>query len=284
MGILRSKTAKITILVWTVLSVVCYWSMTSVNMPGYLTFNLQRKLHDTRELRQIGIYPDRVLKCRPYTLYKGDYLGIETIQGERYYHYIIPNIYSQEKSFFDLKIPVDYSKAASEIKMREILSAYTSAHSVYVAFTDSFHPAMNPRYVNSDIDVILDSRYPCLMLFGINGRGQKATLRIGRKAYYNDLNNRGGSEVGNNYYKACRETPKDSWSIHDTVEIKPGSTFDETSCDLWSWSDTLKSEQEYRRFTGAVLSFMQNFGSVVTVPLDIISSPVQITIINIHYR
>ena len=205
------------------------------------------------------------------------------ISNIRYYHYLIPNIYCKRQSYFDLLIPFDYSNSKNFIKMIEVSTAPASARKpVFIAYTDSFNAVINPNYVVGSLDYFSSMDYPCLMLFGIIESERKAMLRIGKRIRLSELQGSGEPVSRKNLFRVCQDTSADNWSLRNNLnEEKDDPSY--VACDIWCWSDSLKADGEYRSYEKSFLTVIHYIGYVMTVPLDIISSPIQITYLNYKY-
>ncbi len=253
-----------------------------MNMHGYFTFSLEKMIWESQELRHIGIFPDRVLPSRPDTLYKGDYLGVVNSSKKSFYHYVIPNIYSKGHSYFDLLIPTDYYESKDPVTIREVSTApERPQQAVFIAYTDSFQGVINPNYVTHP-SFFADKNYPCLMLFGIMQSDRRAMVRIGRRAGPGELQGFSASTSRQERYRVCEDTAPNSWSLKGPLD-KDGNNSDAVACDIWCWSDRLRADGEYRYYETRLLRVIHNVGYVMTVPLDIISSQIQITYVLTQY-
>lgn len=260
-----------------------------MNLSGRLTDALNIKIQRSLELNHVGIHPERVLKSRPYTFFRGDFLGIEEINGERYYHYVIPDLYNEGKEYIDLQIPVHYADKTKAVKMREVRAAPLKApRSVYVGYISSFDPVMNPRYIEKDSSTVIETDYPCLLMFHLGGYGERAKLRIGQKTASAEramvIVNGAAMREGAHAYRVCPITSGAEWSLDGTNAVTRENHVDAAGCELWYWSDTLKTEQAYRTGFKYFLEALPYIGYVFTVPLDILSSPIQIAYFNCQYR
>lgn len=224
-----------------------------------------------------------------------DYIGKEAIKGVNYHHYMCPNMYNDSKhAYLELFIPD--AKSGSKwaiIKSRRLIWAERkNIHNpVYIHFTTSPPAAhdrpINPYFIRKSVDRSLGStpfpaNYPSLISMNYNRGGHNITLDVGQKVDRSEaidlLNSRDAPYPRNvpginvyGYQQAC--AGKDKFISFRDATNNP-------DCELWYMPRIHASGTDVETSDKTLLwEITRYIGDIITVPLDIITGPIQLYII-----
>jgi hypothetical protein len=221
-----------------------------------------------------GEFPHQYKKC--------DHLGTKTIDGVPYHQYLCPNMYhDSEYAFLELFIPPVDSGARKAIIRSVKLPAVpirTSKHEpVYIRFTTHGPSLVNPYVIRDYVDRSLSARqystrFPSLMSLGFSQ--EKGTVSL----WFMQRMEKGPDSSSNimpisaerkrHYLSVCPDT-------YDMPVYDPDTMAHGTDCDLW-WSDLIEDFGTVKTNDHTLLKITRGIGYVITVPADIITSPIQL--------
>jgi len=216
---------------------------------------------------------------REIALFGGNYLGAKEEDGQKYYRYVLPNVYDSDRSYLELMVPIDFISTTKKPMMREVASGATLTNfPAYVAYGEvSNNIHINSQFIIAKLGVSLDTGYPPLLLVGLHEYGQKIAFRLGKKITSNEEKMRLSEKNRQSaIYKACLDEKYAFW--------RPGMrtvTNDDVlnrKCDEWLWSNVMLTEESYRPSVKYIMKTFEYLGYLITVPIDIITSPFQLWI------
>lgn len=228
---------------------------------------------DSFGINDNGEYPE-YKKC--------DYLGKEAIKGVNYHHYLCPNMYKDSKSaFLELFIPDAKSdgdgKNRAIIKSRWVIWAKRkNIHDpVYIHFATSppshySYDTINPNFIRDFGDTPLPTDFPSLLFMdydlGFGSIELYAGQRVETREAIDMLNSR----------DAPRSQKRPEIYRH-YQEVCPGAGY----CEYWytlNTSGTIGTPIEISD-TPTLWKITRDIGYIITFPLDIITSPIQLILI-----
>ncbi len=226
--------------------------------------------------------PEESRFCHP-TMEKGYFKGITKRFGRQYYTYVVPDVFTKslEDDGLEITLPVSPDNKRASIKMVDAVEKNDKV--VYVIFYDrniykddpsrqEQIPAWecssgNPFREVSDIAVSPD--YPTLIFIGIPELSSGAQIRAGIRMNIAELSN--VAEELKKYM--CVKCPQTGFTL--ATSIQPEASRDD-ACQLWYWSEIYESNS-YRSMSAAGYNTLRVLGHLVTVPFDILTSPIQLT-------
>ena len=236
-------------------------------------------------------FPEPVAKDVNGFYYKGEYKGIKQLNNQKYHFYIYFNPSDKpSKRFMEILVPISntntvailrtfdqYSRAEyrwpTKLDLRRAYLRYTSTNMDRV-------PAVNPKFLaaaeaqwykshhfpNKFSDSVFSSEGPSLLDVTAVPSGSGAIIRFGQRMKGDATSVGKGQNLEAVY--VCPTTT-------DASDALAGSQTYTIGCDTWLWSRPIKANIEELHSQGDDLEKKRRHGYFLTVPLDIITFPVQ---------
>jgi hypothetical protein len=218
----------------------------------------------------------------PVKKIKGYFYGIKEHDNKKYYNFVVPNVFKgYSKEWIEIILPV-----ASEDKnaiLTKVDSFEGNRDYIYINYQNSFtsgskidldslnYYAPNPF----EIDNTVSYKHPTLIAFCLPNYGSGAYIRIGQKININEPSNINANLQGK-LYLVCQKTGENPKYIlaEKMTDINKDSS---GNCEWWYWSDTYVSNA-FDPFKSIEINIYRGVGYIVTVPIDIVTSPIQLLI------
>ena len=246
--------------------------------------------------RNERLAPEPIAKDTYGSYYKGEYTGIKELNKQKYNSYIFPNLSKiSKKRFMEILLPVSNAESVAIIRTFDqyvkhkeytykTVSSGKEAHykySVYLRHLSMITkdaPLVNPKFI-SDIeaqwynyyhspnyfsDDAFSTNYPFLLDLTLISSNTEATIRYSRKS--NDAANVSNQNLQTVYI--CPTTTNKA----DALAMSQQSSDD---CDRWIWSLPIRTKFDNLHTQGDDLEKDRHLGYFLTIPLDVITFPVQ---------
>jgi hypothetical protein len=254
--------------------------------------------------RYAPLAPEPIAKDGYGSYYKGEYTGIKELNNQKYNCYIFPNLFKNysSKRFMEILLPVSNASSVTIIRTFDqyvkhkeytykVASSSKEAYykgNVYLRYlptTTNDAPIINPKFIanveaewqkyyhrpNYFSDEVFSTDQPPLLDLAIISSSTQATIRYGNKIH-GDPTVSGKS--GHIVY-VCSTTT-------NAADALATSQQDSNECDSWIWSFPAQMQFEDLHTQGDDLEKTRRNGHFLTVPLDIITFPVQAVVAVIY--
>ena len=232
--------------------------------------------------KNIYCMPEASRFCHP-VIEQGYFKGITKRYGRQYYQYVVPDVFTEAANDDGLEITIPVSPHDKHAGIKTVDAFEKNDKVAYVIFYDrniykdnspsKEHipdwecSAVNPFKTVADEALAVD--YPTLILVAIPGLSSGAQIRAGKR-----MNVADPSTIDAGLKKTmCVNCAKTGFSL--AASVQPGVSNDD-SCQWWYWSDIYETNG-YKPMSAAGYNFVRVLGHLVTVPFDVVTSPVQLT-------
>ena len=242
-----------------------------------------------------ALSPEPIAKDVYGSYYKGEYRGIKHLNNQEYNWYIFRNPLSKpSKRFLEILLPIGNTNTMAILRTFDQYAAqkeYTYKYSTDICYVYLRYrlvsaesvPAVNPKFLaaseaqlykhyhspNYFSDSVFTTDYPSILDLTANSSGSDSTIRFGYKMAPETT--QGEKEENLSAVYVCSATIESSDAL-------AGSQVYANGCETWLWSNPVKTKFENQLTLGDDLERDRRFGHILTVPLDIITSPIQATV------
>jgi len=258
--------------------------------------------------RYAPLAPEPIAKDAYGAYYKGEYTGIKELNNQKYNCYIFPNLFKNysNKRLMEILLPAvsnvssvaiirtfDQYVKHKEYTYRVVSSskeAYYKGYMYlrYIPATTNDVPVINPKFIarveaewqkyyhrpNYFSDEAFSTDQPPLLDLAVISSSTKTIIRYGNKSKGDAT----VSELTGNTRIAyvCPTTTNESDALAGAQQYTNG-------CDRWMWSFPLQIQFADLHTQGDDLEAERRHGYFLTVPLDILTFPVQAVVVVIGY-
>lgn len=254
--------------------------------------------------RNQRLAPEPIAKDTFGSYYKGEYTGIKELNNNKYNSYIFPNLFKEKsrKRLMEILLPVSNAESVAIIRTfdqyvphkeytyRVVSSAKESdykgnAYLRYLPMSTSSVPVVNPKFI-SDIeaqwykyyhspnyfsDEVFSADQPSLLDLVVISSNADATIRYGNKVNGDPIVSGKSGQI----VYVCPTTT-------NAANALATSQRDSNECDSWIWSFPAQVQFAKLHTQGDDLEATRRHGYLITVPIDIITFPVQAVVTVIY--
>ncbi len=251
--------------------------------------------------RNVPLAAEPIAKDVYGSYYKGEYTGIKQLNNQKFYSYIFPNqFHNSRKRLMEILIPVNNNGSMPIIRtfnqyLKHKEYTYKSVSSAeahykghaylrFVPMPTSDLPAVNPKFIadveakwynyyhfpNYFSDAVFSTDQPSLLELAVISSNAETTISYGYRS-------KGDATVSGNDLRdvhVCPSTTNESDALARSQQSSDG-------CDRWIWSHPLRTQFTDLNTQGDDLEATRRYGYFITVPLDIVTFPVQAVVVMI---
>jgi hypothetical protein len=202
----------------------------------------------------------------------GYYKGTVEKEGQRYHAFHLPDPYRGAKSrSLELIVPVAECSVKGRARVRELDRPASGDRPVIARFAGSTNK-INPKYISrhfGPLDAAFSTQYPGLLSISVR---YKLRVRMGRLLKPNEHLKATPERHPPKYEPICDTTQPYENRFNFYKGILENA--DPATCSWWLWSETYTAEGYPG--AGVVLDVLEAAGYLVTFPVDVVTSPLQL--------